>query len=111
MCTMHADGARSVFPKLAAYVSMASTGLPTETVNSLVASAVHFVVFIENREGRRHVDSIREVVDVDGHNIVSNEVVSRSANGRLVWPFPFRARTRELLEEHGFRSTVAVGVR
>ncbi|NDG67783.1 MAG: CpaF family protein, partial [Actinobacteria bacterium] len=30
MCTLHADSARSVFPKLLAYVSMASTGVPTE---------------------------------------------------------------------------------
>ncbi|NDC91288.1 MAG: CpaF family protein, partial [Acidimicrobiia bacterium] len=30
MCTMHADSTRSVFPKLAAYVSMASTGLPID---------------------------------------------------------------------------------
>lgn len=110
MCTMHADSARSVFPKLAAYVSMASTGLPTETVNSLVASAVHFVVFIENREGSRRVASVREVVDIDGHNIISNEVVSRSSSGTLSWPFPLRATTRELLEAHGFNSRVPVGV-
>ncbi|MBM3817242.1 MAG: CpaF family protein, partial [Actinobacteria bacterium] len=68
MCTMHADGTRSVFPKIAAYVSMASTGLPIETVNVLVASALHFVIFIENRDGRRRIASICEVVDTDGSN-------------------------------------------
>ncbi len=35
MCTMHADSSRSVFPKLAAYVSMADIALPVETVNLL----------------------------------------------------------------------------
>jgi len=109
MCTMHADGARSVFPKLAAYVSMASTGLPVETVNVLVASALHFVVFIENVDGRRRLASICEVVDTDGNNIVSNEIVTRSAKGEIRWPYPLRASTRELLEEHGFRPRNLIG--
>ncbi|NDH45270.1 MAG: CpaF family protein, partial [Actinobacteria bacterium] len=103
MCTMHADGARSVFPKLAAYVSMASTGLPVETVNVLVASAVHFVVFIENLDGRRSVASIREVVDTDGVQVVSNEVVTRGSDGRYEWLFPLRATTEALLREHGYQ--------
>lgn len=110
MCTMHADGTRSVFPKLAAYVSMASTGLPVETVNVIVASAIHFVVFIENRDGRRRVASICEVVDTDGNNIISNEIVSRTGNQRTRWPFPLRTSTRQLLEQHGFRTDHAVMV-
>jgi Flp pilus assembly CpaF family ATPase len=110
MCTMHADGTRSVFPKLAAYMSMASTGLPVETVNVLVASALHFVVFIENHEGRRRIASIREVVDTDGNNIVSNEIVARSGNAPTQWPFPLRASTRELLTEHGFARRELAGV-
>jgi Flp pilus assembly CpaF family ATPase len=110
MCTMHADGARSVFPKLAAYVSMASTGLPVETVNVLVASALHFVVFIENRDGRRRVASVCEVVDTDGNNIISNEIVLRSGNNPTQWPFPLRNPTRELLERHGFRRRHLAGV-
>jgi Flp pilus assembly CpaF family ATPase len=110
MCTMHADGTRSVFPKLAAYMSMASTGLPVETVNVLVASALHFVVFIENHEGRRRIASIREVVDTDGNNIVSNEIVARSGNAPTQWPFPLRASTRELLAQHGFARRELAGV-
>ena len=109
MCTMHADGTKTVFPKLAAYVSMASTGLPVETVNVLVASALHFVVFIENHDGRRRVASIREVVDTDGNNIVSNEIVARTGNSPTQWPFPMRSGTRELLEQHGFVRRVLTG--
>ena len=110
MCTMHADGTRSVFQKLAAYMSMASTGLPVETVNVLVASALHFVIFIGNHEGRRRIAFIREVVDTDGNNIVSNEVVARSGNGPTQWPFPLRASTRELLAQHGFARRELAGV-
>jgi pilus assembly protein CpaF len=102
MCTMHADGTRSVFPKLAAYVSMASTGLPIETVNLIVASAVHFVVYVEIDEGVRRVTSIREVVDADGATIVSNEVFSRGSSGDTDHAYPLRAETRALLERHGY---------
>jgi hypothetical protein len=85
---------------------MASTGLPVETVNTLMASALHFVVFIENHEGRRRVSSIREVVDTDGTNIVSNEVVVRNGDGELSWPYPLRATTASLLANHGFDGRV-----
>ena len=59
MCTMHADSTRSVFPKLAAYVSMASTGLPIDTVNLLLSSALHLVVYISNTgSDRRDEDAV-----------------------------------------------------
>jgi len=104
MCTMHADSTRSVFPKLAAYVSMASTGLPVETVNLLIASAVHFVVHIDNSEGLRRISSIREVVDSEGSSIISNEVFGRTPDGRPRWAYPLRDATRSRFEEQGFRS-------
>ena len=104
MCTMHADSTRSVFPKLAAYVSMASTGLPVETVNLLIASAIHFVVHIDNSDGQRKVSSIREVVDSEGSSIISNEVFGRTPDGRPRWAYPLRDATRSRFEEQGFRS-------
>lgn len=102
MCTMHADGTRSVFPKLAAYVSMASTGLPIETVNLIVASALHFVVYVEIIDGVRRVTSIREVVDADGATIVSNEVFALGPDGEPARAYPLRGETRALLERNGY---------
>jgi Flp pilus assembly CpaF family ATPase len=102
MCTLHADSTRSVFPKLAAYMSMSSIALPIETINLLVASSVHFVVHIEVVQGQRRVSSIREVVDSDGSTIVSNEVV-RNFNGEVGFGYPLREETRNLFEEFGFR--------
>ena len=102
MCTLHADSTRSVFPKLAAYMSMSSIALPIETINLLVASSVHFVVHIEVVRGQRRVSSIREVVDSDGSTIVSNEVV-RNFNGEVSFGYPLREETRNLFEEFGFR--------
>jgi Flp pilus assembly CpaF family ATPase len=102
MCTMHADSTRSVFPKLAAYVSMASTGLPIETINLLLASALHFVVYIDNSNAWRQVTSVREVVDCDGSNIISNEIFVVDPNGDLIKAFPLREATRELLAKYGY---------
>ncbi|MFI0461128.1 MAG: CpaF family protein [Ilumatobacteraceae bacterium] len=100
MCTLHADSARSVFPKLLAYVSMASTGVPTETVNLLIASAIHFVVHVEVRDNVRRITSIHEVVDADGNSIVSNEIYSISSNTPQF--VALRGATAAQLEEHGF---------
>jgi len=102
MCTMHADSTRSVFPKLAAYVSMASTGLPIDTVNLLLASALHFVIYIDNSSDWRQVTSVREVVDSDGSNIISNEIFAIGNNGELIKAFPLREATRELLSKFGY---------
>jgi len=101
MCTLHADSSRSVFPKLAAYVSMASSGVPTDTTNLLIASAVHFVVHIETVDGVRMVSSIREVVDADGAAIVSNEVFDRTSQMQSFTAL--RSSTAALLRDHGFR--------
>ena len=102
MCTMHADSTRSVFPKLAAYVSMASTGLPIDTVNLLLASALHFVIYIDNSSDWRQVTSVREVVDSDGSNIISNEIFAIGKNSELIKAFPLRESTRELLSKFGY---------
>lgn len=100
MCTIHADSARSVFPKLLAYVSMASTGVPAETVNLLVGSAVHLVVHVQVLNGVRCICSIHEVVSAEGNSIISNEVF---ALGSEVSPFTaLRGITSDLLERHGF---------
>ena len=102
MCTMHADSTRSVFPKLAAYVSMASTGLPIDTVNLLLSSALHFVIYISSTGSNRRVASVREVVDCDGANIISNEIFALNSQGELLRTFPLREATRELLSTFGY---------
>jgi Flp pilus assembly CpaF family ATPase len=101
MCTMHADGTRSVFPKLVAYVSMASTGLPAETVNLLLASALHLVIYVDNSSGTRRIQSIREVVDSDGVQIISNEIFAADADGECRVAYPMQEKTRRLLEMNG----------
>lgn len=106
MCTMHADSSRSVFPKLAAYVSMAETGLPVDTVNLLVANALHFVVHVELVDGTRRVTSIREVVDADGPRVISNEIFCPDHLGRAVPAYPMRDATVDALEAAGLDMSV-----
>jgi pilus assembly protein CpaF len=101
MCTLHADSARSVFPKLLAYVSMSSMGLPTDTVNLLIASAVHLVVHVQNIDNQRRITSIHEVVDADGSAIVSNEVFSSTSTSSQF--AALRTSTAEQLEQCGFQ--------
>ena len=102
MCTLHADSSKSVFPKLAAYVSMAGAALPVETINLLLATAVHLVVQIEVDGGVRRIASIREVVDADGMRIVSNEVFAPGPDGLAVPAYALRAATLDLLADHGY---------
>jgi pilus assembly protein CpaF len=102
MCTLHADSSKSVFPKLAAYVSMAGAAVPVETVNLLMATAVHFVVHIDMVDGIRRVASVREVVDADGVHITSNEVYAPGPDGAAELAYPMRTSTLERLDRHGF---------
>lgn len=102
MCTLHADSTRSVFPKLAAYVSMANTGLPVDVVNLVIAHAVHLVVHIELLDGRRRISSIREVVDADGSRIISNEIFEGVDGDTAVSSYPMTAGLRDLLAENGY---------
>lgn len=99
MCTMHADSPRSVFPKLVAYVAMAGTGIPAETLNLLVANAVHFVVHLVSDGPRRRVSSIVEVVDVDGLTVVTNDVFNAAGGPAFV---ALRGDTMQSLAAHGF---------
>ncbi len=102
MCTLHADSARTVFPKLLAYVAMSGAALPSDTVNLLIGSAIHLVVHIEMVENTRRVMSIHEVVDTEGITIVSNEIYNfRNRGNQFV---SLRTNTAELLTHYGFSS-------
>lgn len=103
MCTLHADSARTVFPKLLAYVAMSASGLTSDTVNMLIGSAVHLVVHVAMVENTRRVMSIHEVVDTDGISIISNELYSYRNQGNQF--LSLRGTTAELLGAHGFSAS------
>ncbi len=109
MCTMHADSSAAAFPKLAAYVALAEKGLPVDTVNLLLAGAVHLVVHLAVVDGVRRVVSVREVVGADGPRIVSNEVRARGADGTVRAAAPLRDDTAALLARHGYHDDARPG--
>ncbi|WP_394620148.1 CpaF family protein [Lentzea sp. JNUCC 0626] len=103
MSTLHASSSRGAFLKLAAYAVQGPEHLTIEESNLLVASAVHFVVHLEKRrDSRRVLASIREVVDADGRQIVSNEVWRPGPEISAVPGAPLRSETRELLHAVGY---------
>ncbi|MFF2811832.1 CpaF family protein [Streptomyces sp. NPDC058000] len=94
LSTIHASTSRGVFTKLASYAAQAPERLSLEATNLMVASAVHFVVHLGwDTSGRRVIDSVREVIDADGAQIVSNEVYRPGPDGRAVPATPLRTET------------------
>jgi Flp pilus assembly CpaF family ATPase len=130
MCTIHADSSAGVFRRLASYAFQAPERLPLEATSLLVAGALHFVVFLDVGEQgtsdepveiedewlsfsdkrrvfhpirrTRFVSSIREVVDADGMQVISNEVFEPGSDRRAVPGAPLRSETLGELLDHGY---------
>jgi Flp pilus assembly CpaF family ATPase len=136
MCTIHADSSAGVFRRLASYAVQAPEHLPLEATTLLVAGAVHFVVFLDvaaqeptgvqlvnsyddpsfSPEQKRifhpvtrtrFVSSIREVVDAEGMQVISNEVFEPGPDRRAVPGSPLRSETLGELLDHGYEPKVA----
>lgn len=114
MATIHADSSAGVFRRLATYAVQAPERLPLEATNLLIAGAIHLVVHLESRaatEGRgrrggaleRFVASVREVVDADGPQVVSNEMWRPDDSGRAMPSSPASEATRHALAATGYR--------
>jgi pilus assembly protein CpaF len=131
MCTVHADSSAGVFRRLASYAVQAPERLPVEATSLLVAGAIHFVVFLDVAEASREssgrssfeevdlsgnsarrafhpsrrarfVASIREVIDADAMQVVSNEIFKTGTSGRAVPGAPIRTTTLNELMDHGY---------
>jgi Flp pilus assembly CpaF family ATPase len=140
MCTNHADSSAGVFRRLASYAVQSAEHLPLEATTLLVAGAIHFVVFLDverpcdgspdDRWGptcaatsdgsrqvfqpisrRRFVSSIREVVDADGMQVISNEVFKPSQDRRAEPGSPLRSETLDELMNHGYEPALRSGGR
>lgn len=107
MGTIHADSSLGVFRRIAAYAVQSPERLPLEATNLLIAGAIHYVVHLDAArapDGRleRHVASVREVVDAEGHHVVSNEVWRPDGDGRAVVGSPLSDRSVRALAEAGY---------
>ncbi|WP_079195566.1 CpaF family protein [Streptomyces acidiscabies] len=105
MGTLHASTSRGAFTKLAAYAVQGPERLPMEATNLLVAGALDFVVHLDRPRGlpgKRVVSSIREIVDADDRQIVSNEIFRPGPDLRATPGVPLRTETLEDLVAVGF---------
>jgi Flp pilus assembly CpaF family ATPase len=110
MATLHASSSRIAFTRLAAYAAQGPERLPLEATNLLVASAVHFVVHLAYAtDGMRVVSSIREVVDADERQIISNEIYRPGPDHRAVLGAPLRAETADELVAAGLDPSLISG--
>ncbi len=104
MATLHASTSRGAFTRLAAYAVQGPERLSLEATNLLVASALDFVVHLDRPRGEpasRVVSSIREVIDADGPQIVSNEVFRPGPDLRAEPGVPLRTETLDALVAAG----------
>ena len=105
MGTLHCSTSKGAFTKLAAYAVQGPERLSLEATNLLVASALHFVVHLAKPRGeerQRVVSSVREVIDADGPQIVSNEVWRPGKDLRAIPGVPLRSETLDELVVAGF---------
>jgi Flp pilus assembly CpaF family ATPase len=102
MCTVHADSSGTVFNKMALYAMQSPERLPLEATCQLAAAAVDLVVFIAKSSNGRWVSSVRQVVGVDGSNVVTNELFRPGPDGRAIPGVPVPHDLTELLVAHGW---------
>jgi pilus assembly protein CpaF len=104
MTTIHASSSRGAMLKLAAYAAQSPEHLTLEDTGLLIAGAIHFVIQLAwDTRGCRCVSSVREVIDADGRQVVSNEVYLPGPDRRAVPAVPVRADTMEELVAAGYR--------
>ena len=102
MCTLHADSSATVFNKLALYAMQAPERLSLEATNQLAAAAIDLVLYIAKTRRGRFVASIRQVVDADGRQVVTNELFTPGPDGRAVPGIPLPHELGEDLAAEGF---------
>jgi len=107
MCTVHARSTLGTFDRLKGLLAQAPERYGAEASASLIATAVDLVVHISTttqRDGSIHrwVDSVQEVRHAEGATIVSNEVASVAADGRMTHLAPLSAELKGRLIDIGY---------
>jgi Flp pilus assembly CpaF family ATPase len=108
LSTIHASSSAGVFRKLALYAAQSPERLDQATTNLHIAEGLHLVIQLRlTLDGRRHVTSVREVVDADGLQVASNEIFRPGPDdGRALPGAPASTGLVEKLVYHGFDPTL-----
>ena len=84
MATIHASSSRQAFMKIASYAAKGPEGLRLEEANLYAASAIDLIVQLDYADDltTRVVASVREILDADGPQLITNEVYRPDETGR-----------------------------
>ncbi|MDE0117026.1 MAG: ATPase, T2SS/T4P/T4SS family [bacterium] len=75
MCTIHANSSQAAFSKIATYALRSAERIPVEATNRMIAESIDFAVHVSRgRDGRRRVNSVREVTGASMGEVKSVEV-------------------------------------
>jgi len=102
MCTVHADSSATVFNKLGLYAMQAPERLSLEATNQLAAAAIDLIVFIAKTRHGRFVASVRQVIDADGRQVITNELFRPGHDGRAVPGVPLPHDLADELAAEGY---------
>jgi Flp pilus assembly CpaF family ATPase len=103
MGTMHARDSRDVDRRLARYAAMGPDGVGRAEAMAGIASAVDLIVYLGySRPGRKRVvSSVREVMDAQGEQLVTNEVYEPGPDRRATPTGMLSDRRAEALTDAG----------
>lgn len=110
LTTIHCSSSAQAATRLQTYAAQAAERLPFDSSAPLIAGAVHFVVHLAWSTDRvRVVSGVREVLNADGPQVVSNEIFRPGPDRRAVPATPLRADTLDELVAAGLRPDTARG--
>jgi pilus assembly protein CpaF len=82
LSTIHASSSAGAFSKMMLYGAASPERLDRAAMAQLIADGVDFVIHLGVRDGKRTVESIREVAGSDGETVLSNEIFRSGPDGR-----------------------------
>lgn len=82
MGTLHANTPDDALQRLTTMITMAGVKLDTESLRQIISRSLHVIVQASRLpDGQRKITSITEVLDVDGSDIIVNEVFKYQRRG------------------------------
>ena len=113
MTTLHADSSKNVFNRIITYAAtLAQPPIDPHHATLLIRDAVHFIVHVGIANGRRVVQSIREVDPTSEETMLSTEVFAPGPDGMAIPAFGLSSAAHiERLSAQGFDPRWAAGDR
>lgn len=93
MFAIHANGVQDTLTRLEMFCSAAQPSFPLLTIRRLIASALDLIVQVDmQKDGRRRVLKLSEVVGMDGHTILTEDIfefvsTDEDDTGKLIGEF------------------------